>query len=107
MWWAGASLGAARHQPDPNCGWTRGKADVVYVADAFQVMAKVQCTAAGAQFVARASDHPLTREAPSKDRRSKTIDSDGPQRGRGGDPDAPVQMRALSSKDASAVPPDR
>jgi electron transfer flavoprotein alpha subunit len=26
---------------DPNCGWTRGKADVVYVADAFQVMAKV------------------------------------------------------------------
>ena len=26
---------------DPNCGWSRGKADVVYVADAFQVMAKV------------------------------------------------------------------
>jgi electron transfer flavoprotein alpha subunit len=26
---------------DPNCGWTRGKADVVYVADAFQVMDKV------------------------------------------------------------------
>lgn len=26
---------------DPNCGWTRGKADVVYVADAFQVMTKV------------------------------------------------------------------
>jgi electron transfer flavoprotein alpha subunit len=26
---------------DPNCGWTRGKADVVYVADAFAVMAKV------------------------------------------------------------------
>ncbi|MFY9855223.1 MAG: hypothetical protein WAK26_15230 [Terracidiphilus sp.] len=26
---------------DPNCGWTRGKADVVYVADAFSVMAKV------------------------------------------------------------------
>ena len=26
---------------DPNCGWTRGKADVVYVADAFPVMAKV------------------------------------------------------------------
>jgi electron transfer flavoprotein alpha subunit len=26
---------------DPNCGWTRGKADVVYVADAFQVMPKV------------------------------------------------------------------
>ncbi len=26
---------------NPNCGWTQGKADVVYVADAFQVMAKV------------------------------------------------------------------
>ena len=26
---------------DPNCGWTRGKADVVYVADAFQVIAKL------------------------------------------------------------------
>jgi electron transfer flavoprotein alpha subunit len=26
---------------DPNCGWTRGKADVVYIADAFPVMAKV------------------------------------------------------------------
>ncbi|MGH9564103.1 MAG: hypothetical protein ACRD3S_21835, partial [Terracidiphilus sp.] len=26
---------------DPNCGWARGKADVVYIADAFQVMAKV------------------------------------------------------------------
>jgi electron transfer flavoprotein alpha subunit len=26
---------------DPNCGWTRGKADVVYVADAFKVMDKV------------------------------------------------------------------
>jgi electron transfer flavoprotein alpha subunit len=26
---------------DANCGWARGKADVVYVADAFEVMAKV------------------------------------------------------------------
>ncbi len=26
---------------DPNCGWARGKADVLYVADAFEVMAKV------------------------------------------------------------------
>ena len=26
---------------DANCGWARGKADVVYVADAFAVMAKV------------------------------------------------------------------
>jgi electron transfer flavoprotein alpha subunit len=26
---------------DPNCGWAQGKADVLYVADAFQVMAKI------------------------------------------------------------------
>jgi electron transfer flavoprotein alpha subunit len=26
---------------DPGCGWARGKADVLYVADAFQLMAKV------------------------------------------------------------------
>lgn len=26
---------------DPNCGWAQGKADVLYVADAFDVMAKV------------------------------------------------------------------
>ena len=26
---------------DPNCGWSRGKADVLYVADAFAVVAKV------------------------------------------------------------------
>jgi electron transfer flavoprotein alpha subunit len=26
---------------DANCGWARGKADVVYVADAFEVMRKV------------------------------------------------------------------
>jgi len=26
---------------DPNCGWSRGKTDVLYVADAFQVMAKL------------------------------------------------------------------
>jgi electron transfer flavoprotein alpha subunit len=26
---------------DPNCGWTRGKADVVYIADAFQVIEKI------------------------------------------------------------------
>jgi len=26
---------------DPNCGWARGKADVLYVADAFKVMTKV------------------------------------------------------------------
>jgi len=23
---------------DPNCGWAHGKADVLYVADAFEVM---------------------------------------------------------------------
>ena len=26
---------------DPNCGWTRGKADVVYIADAFKVIERV------------------------------------------------------------------
>ncbi len=26
---------------DPNCGWTRGKADIVYIADAFPVIAKL------------------------------------------------------------------
>ena len=26
---------------DPNCGWARGKADVLYVADAFAVVAKL------------------------------------------------------------------
>ncbi|HEY1984046.1 MAG TPA: hypothetical protein VGG85_01470 [Terracidiphilus sp.] len=26
---------------DPNCGWTRGKADVVYIADAFKVLTRV------------------------------------------------------------------
>ncbi|MGB7548764.1 MAG: hypothetical protein WBM14_13515, partial [Terracidiphilus sp.] len=34
---------------DPNCGWTRGKADVVYVADAFQVIAKVNALLAAAK----------------------------------------------------------
>jgi electron transfer flavoprotein alpha subunit len=32
---------------DPNCGWARGKADVVYVADAFQVIEKVNQMLAG------------------------------------------------------------
>ena len=31
---------------DPNCGWARGKADVLYVADAFAVMRKVNETLA-------------------------------------------------------------
>jgi electron transfer flavoprotein alpha subunit len=26
---------------DPGCGWAQGKADVLYVADAFEVMARV------------------------------------------------------------------
>ncbi len=34
---------------DPNCGWTRGKADVVYVADAFQVIARVNALLAAAK----------------------------------------------------------
>lgn len=34
---------------DPNCGWTRGKADVVYIADAFQVISKVNALLADAK----------------------------------------------------------
>jgi electron transfer flavoprotein alpha subunit len=34
---------------DPNCGWVRGKADVLYVADAFAVMAKVNELLANAE----------------------------------------------------------
>ena len=32
---------------DPNCGWARGKADVLYVADAFEVMSKVNALLGG------------------------------------------------------------
>jgi electron transfer flavoprotein alpha subunit len=32
---------------DPNCGWARGKADVLYVADAFAVMSRVNALLAG------------------------------------------------------------
>jgi electron transfer flavoprotein alpha subunit len=32
---------------DPGCGWARGKADVLYVADAFQVMERVNALLAG------------------------------------------------------------
>jgi electron transfer flavoprotein alpha subunit len=32
---------------DPNCGWARGKADVLYVADAFTVMRKVNALLRG------------------------------------------------------------
>ena len=32
---------------DPNCGWARGKADVLYVADAFEVMSKVNILLGG------------------------------------------------------------
>ncbi|HEY4900408.1 MAG TPA: hypothetical protein VIH91_06260 [Terriglobales bacterium] len=32
---------------DPNCGWARGKADVLYVADAFEVMSKVNALLSG------------------------------------------------------------
>jgi len=32
---------------DPNCGWARGKADVLYVADAFEVIAKLNALFSG------------------------------------------------------------
>ena len=35
---------------DPNCGWARGKADVLYVADAFAVMSKVNERLAAAKI---------------------------------------------------------
>lgn len=34
---------------DPNCGWARGKADVLYVADAFAVMEEVNAFLAKAK----------------------------------------------------------
>jgi electron transfer flavoprotein alpha subunit len=34
---------------DPNCGWARGKTDVLYVADAFEVMRKVNALLAAKQ----------------------------------------------------------
>lgn len=37
---------------DPNCGWARGKADVLYVADAFEVIAKLNTLLAEKKSVA-------------------------------------------------------
>ena len=34
---------------DPNCGWARGKADVLYVADAFEVLARLNALLAQAK----------------------------------------------------------
>jgi len=53
---------------DPNCGWARGKADVLYVADAFQVMARVNAllgtrTADPEQIEPVASNKNLATEA--------------------------------------------
>ncbi len=46
---------------DPNCGWARGKADVVYVADAFAVMKKVN------ELLSPAStDAPLSAPGPTR-----------------------------------------
>jgi electron transfer flavoprotein alpha subunit len=39
---------------DPNCGWARGKADVVYVADAFAVMERVNAMLAERSAARRA-----------------------------------------------------
>jgi electron transfer flavoprotein alpha subunit len=40
---------------DPNCGWARGKADVLYVADAFDVMKEVNALLAAAGETKRAA----------------------------------------------------
>jgi electron transfer flavoprotein alpha subunit len=38
---------------DPNCGWAQGKADVLYVADAFPVLEKVNALLAEGAVTAR------------------------------------------------------
>jgi len=45
---------------DPNCGWARGKADVLYVADAFEVLAKLNALLAQRS---RTSPEPAPQEA--------------------------------------------
>jgi electron transfer flavoprotein alpha subunit len=45
---------------DPNCGWARGKADVLYVADAFAVLAKLNALLAQRS---RTSPEPAPQEA--------------------------------------------
>lgn len=45
--WPAVHRRAPRRNLDPNCGWARGKAGVLYVADAFKVMAKVNELLAG------------------------------------------------------------
>ncbi len=55
---------------DPNCGWARGKADVVYVADAFKVMAKVN------EKLAAANEANSAVAAPDRDfQRSQEVDA--------------------------------
>lgn len=39
---------------DPNCGWARGKADVVYIGDAFEIMRKVNALIAEKVAAAKA-----------------------------------------------------
>lgn len=41
---------------DPNCGWARGKADVLYVADAFEVVTKVNALLAEKKAAAVGAD---------------------------------------------------
>jgi electron transfer flavoprotein alpha subunit len=45
---------------DPNCGWARGKADVLYVADAFEVLAKLNALLAQKS---RTSPEPAPQQA--------------------------------------------
>lgn len=44
---------------DPNCGWARGKADVLYIADAFQVLARVNQLAPGTASAPETRQNPL------------------------------------------------
>jgi len=47
-WWAGVSSGSdAPSTPTPTAAGAQGKADVLYVADAFEVLAKVNALLGG------------------------------------------------------------
>jgi electron transfer flavoprotein alpha subunit len=46
---------------DPHCGWARGKADVLYVGDAFQVMAKLNAMLGQGADVAEVAESAVAR----------------------------------------------
>ncbi len=48
---------------DPNCGWARGKADVLYVADAFDVLARLNALLAQRSRNSREAPPDVSRES--------------------------------------------